>query len=103
MLLGFGTKFAAVVAVFHVINHATFKAALFMTAGIVDHEAHTRDVKRLGGLRTLMPITFIIAAITAVSMAGIPPLNGFLSKETDAGGGGPYLPGRGYRCLCRCW
>ncbi len=81
MLLGFGTKIAAVVAVFHIINHATFKAALFMTAGIVDHEAHTRDAKRLGGLRTLMPITFVIAAITGVSMAGIPPLNGFLSKE----------------------
>jgi len=70
-----------VVAVFHIINHATFKAALFMTAGIVDHEAHTRDIKRLGGLRHLMPVTFTIATITALSMAGIPPLNGFLSKE----------------------
>jgi multicomponent K+:H+ antiporter subunit A len=81
MLLGLGTKAAAVVAVFHIINHATFKAALFMTAGIVDHEAHTRDIKRLGGLRHLMPITFTIATIAALSMAGIPPLNGFLSKE----------------------
>jgi multicomponent K+:H+ antiporter subunit A len=52
MLLGFGTEAAAVAAVFHIINHLTFKAALFMTAGIVDHEAHTRDIKRLGGLRT---------------------------------------------------
>ncbi len=81
MLLGFGTKAAATVAVFHIINHATFKAALFMTAGIVDHEAHTRDLKRLGGLRVLMPITFTIALLASLSMAGIPPLNGFLSKE----------------------
>jgi multicomponent K+:H+ antiporter subunit A len=81
MLLGFGTKAAAMAAVFHIINHATFKAALFMTAGIVDHEAHTRDLKRLGGLRHLMPVTFVIAAVTSLSMAGIPPLNGFLSKE----------------------
>ena len=81
MLLGFGTAEAATVAVFHIINHATFKAALFMSAGIVDHEAHTRDLKRLGGLRSLMPITFTIATIAALSMAGIPPLNGFLSKE----------------------
>ncbi|NUB44256.1 monovalent cation/H+ antiporter subunit A [Fertoebacter nigrum] len=81
MLLGFGTKAAATVAVFHIINHATFKAALFMTAGIVDHEAHTRDIRRLGGLRVLMPVTFAIATLAALSMAGIPPLNGFLSKE----------------------
>ncbi|MFN3722638.1 MAG: monovalent cation/H+ antiporter subunit A [Paracoccaceae bacterium] len=81
MLLGFGTKAAATVAVFHIINHATFKAALFMSAGIVDHEAHTRDLKRLGGLRRLMPVTFAIVTIASLSMAGIPPLNGFLSKE----------------------
>ena len=81
MLLGFGTQEAAMVAIFHIINHATFKAALFMSAGIVDHEAHTRDIKRLGGLRHLMPITFAIVCIAALSMAGIPPLNGFLSKE----------------------
>ncbi|TMV09644.1 monovalent cation/H+ antiporter subunit A [Ruegeria sediminis] len=81
MLLGFGTEIAAVTAVFHIINHATFKAALFMTAGIVDHEAHTRDIKRLGGLRHLMPLTFTIGTIAALSMAGIPPFNGFLSKE----------------------
>ncbi|PWE31220.1 monovalent cation/H+ antiporter subunit A [Maritimibacter sp. 55A14] len=81
MLLGFGTKMAAVAAVFHIINHATFKAALFMTAGIVDHAAHARDIKRLGGLRRLMPVTFAIATVGALSMAGIPLLNGFLSKE----------------------
>ncbi len=81
MLLGFGTKAAAVAAIFHIINHVTFKAALFMTAGIVDHSAHTRDIKRLGGLAAFMPITAVIATISALSMAGIPFLNGFLSKE----------------------
>ncbi|TKA98231.1 monovalent cation/H+ antiporter subunit A [Cereibacter changlensis] len=81
MLLGFGTQAAATVAVFHIINHATFKAALFMVAGIVDHSTHTRDLKLLGGLRKAMPITFAITTVAALSMAGIPPLNGFLSKE----------------------
>ena len=81
MLLGTGTAFGAMAAVFHVLNHATFKAALFMAAGIVDHEAHTRDIRRLGGLRRLMPVTFAVASLAALSMAGIPLLNGFLSKE----------------------
>jgi multicomponent K+:H+ antiporter subunit A len=81
MLLGFGTQAAAVAAMFHVINHLTFKAALFMTAGIIDHETHTRDIKRLGGLRHLMPVTFLIGTVAALSMAGIPFFNGFLSKE----------------------
>jgi multicomponent K+:H+ antiporter subunit A len=81
MLLGYGTRAAAMIAVFHIINHAIFKAALFMAAGIVDHETHTRDLRRLGGLRHLMPITFGIVALASLSMAGIPPLNGFLSKE----------------------
>jgi multicomponent K+:H+ antiporter subunit A len=81
MLLGTGTAFGAMAAVFHILNHATFKAALFMSAGIIDHETHTRDIRRLGGLRHLMPITFVIASLAALSMAGIPLLNGFLSKE----------------------
>ncbi|MFD0915437.1 monovalent cation/H+ antiporter subunit A [Pseudahrensia aquimaris] len=81
MLLGTGTAFGAMAAVFHILNHATFKAALFMSAGIVDHETKTRDIRRLGGLRHLMPITFVIASLAALSMAGIPLLNGFLSKE----------------------
>ncbi|HEY0834443.1 MAG TPA: monovalent cation/H+ antiporter subunit A [Azospirillum sp.] len=98
MLLGFGTPMAAVVAVFHIINHATFKAALFMSAGIVDHEAGTRDVRRLGGLLRLMPVSGALALLAAGSMAGLPLLNGFLSKEmmleaaahTELGGI-PYL------------
>ncbi|MEJ6745954.1 MAG: monovalent cation/H+ antiporter subunit A [Yoonia sp.] len=81
MLLGTGTAFGAMAAMFHILNHATFKAALFMSAGIIDHEAHTRDIRHLGGLRHLMPITFVIASLAALSMAGIPLLNGFLSKE----------------------
>ena len=81
MLLGFGTPMAAVAAVFHILNHATFKAALFMNAGIIDHEAGTRDIKRLGGLLHLMPVTATLAMVAAASMAGLPPLNGFLSKE----------------------
>ncbi|SDN46551.1 multicomponent K+:H+ antiporter subunit A [Lutimaribacter pacificus] len=81
MLLGFGTQAAAVAAVFHIINHLTFKAALFMTAGIVDHETHTRDIRRLGGLAKFMPITALIGTVAALSMAGIPFFNGFLSKE----------------------
>ena len=81
MLLGFGTPLAAVAAVFHILNHATFKAALFMNAGIVDHEAGTRDIRRLGGLLQLMPITATMAMVAGASMAGMPPLNGFLSKE----------------------
>jgi multicomponent Na+:H+ antiporter subunit A len=68
-------------ATFHLLNHATFKACLFLVAGIVAHEAATRDIRKLGGLRKDMPITFIIASIAALAMAGIPPLNGFLSKE----------------------
>ncbi len=81
MLFGFGTPMAAVVGVFHIINHATFKAALFMNAGIVDHEVGTRDIRRLGGLATLMPIAATLAVVAGLSMAGIPPLNGFISKE----------------------
>lgn len=72
---------ATVAAVFHLINHATFKGALFMVVGIVDHETGTRDIRKLGGLMPFMPITFTVAIIGALSMAGLPPFNGFLSKE----------------------
>lgn len=72
---------ATTAAIFHIINHAIFKGSLFMVVGIVDHETGTRDIRRLGGLMSLMPITFTIAVIGAFSMAGIPPFNGFLSKE----------------------
>ena len=81
MLLGFGTRSALVAAVFHILNHATFKAALFMSAGIVDHETGTRDIRKLGGLRHAMPITATLAVLACASMAGVPLFNGFLSKE----------------------
>ncbi|WP_322555681.1 Na+/H+ antiporter subunit A [Sporosarcina beigongshangi] len=74
-------KFAAFAAIFHLINHATFKGSLFMIAGIVDHETGTRDIRKLGGLMSIMPISFTVAFIGSMSMAGLPPFNGFLSKE----------------------
>lgn len=72
---------AILAAVFHLINHATFKGSLFMAVGIVDHETGTRDIRKLGGLMTVMPITATISLIGLASMAGLPPFNGFLSKE----------------------
>ncbi|WP_100406716.1 Na+/H+ antiporter subunit A [Bacillus solitudinis] len=72
---------ATLAAIFHLINHATFKGSLFMTAGIIDHETGTRDIRKLGGLMTIMPVTFTISLIGTASMAGLPPFNGFLSKE----------------------
>ena len=74
-------KYAAFAAIFHLINHATFKGSLFMVAGIIDHETGTRDIRKLGGLMSLMPLSFTVAAIGSFSMAGLPPFNGFLSKE----------------------
>ncbi len=81
LLLGIGTPLACVAAIFHIVNHATFKASLFMAAGAIDHEAGTRDLRRLGGLASYMPVTMVLAAIAAGAMAGVPLLNGFLSKE----------------------
>jgi multicomponent K+:H+ antiporter subunit A len=81
MLLGFSTSMAVVACVFHVINHATFKASLFMNTGIIDHETGTRNIRRLGGLFPLMPITAVMGTLAAAAMAGLPPLNGFISKE----------------------
>ncbi|PSL45061.1 multisubunit sodium/proton antiporter MrpA subunit [Salsuginibacillus halophilus] len=72
---------ATLAAVFHLVNHATFKGSLFMTAGIVDHETGTRDIRKLGGLMTIMPVTFTVSLIGTAAMAGLPPFNGFLSKE----------------------
>jgi multicomponent K+:H+ antiporter subunit A len=81
LLLGFGSPLAAVAAIFHTINHATFKASLFMAAGIIDHETGTRDMRKLSGLFRFMPITASLAMVAAAAMAGVPLLNGFLSKE----------------------
>jgi multicomponent K+:H+ antiporter subunit A len=81
LLLGLNSPLAAVAAVFHIMNHATFKASLFMAVGIVDHETGTRDIRRLSGLRRMMPITSTLAMVASAAMAGVPLLNGFLSKE----------------------
>ncbi|SBV38033.1 putative K(+)/H(+) antiporter subunit A/B [uncultured Stenotrophomonas sp.] len=81
LLFGLSTPMAVVAGVFHILNHATFKASLFMAAGIIDHETGTRDMRRLGGLRRLMPFTSALAIVASLAMAGIPLLNGFLSKE----------------------
>ena len=81
LLLGLNSPLAAVAAVFHMMNHATFKASLFMSVGIIDHETGTRDMRRLDGLLRAMPITGTLAIVACAAMAGVPLLNGFLSKE----------------------
>src|SRR5690606_26135300 len=80
-LAGIGGPAAILAAIFHIANHAVFKASLFMSAGIIDHEAGARDMRRLSGLMRLMPTTGTLAIIAAAAMAGVPLLNGFLSKE----------------------
>jgi len=81
LLLGLDTRLSTVAALFHIINHATFKASLFMAAGIIDHETGSRDMRQLNGLWKYMPHTATLAMVAASSMAGVPLLNGFLSKE----------------------
>jgi multicomponent K+:H+ antiporter subunit A len=82
MLIGQDTEIAFKALVVGVIAHALYKSALFLSAGIIDHESGTRDLRRLGGLRRAMPVTFLIASLAALSMAGLPPMFGFLAKET---------------------
>ena len=81
LLFGLNSTLAAVAGVFHIMNHATFKASLFMAAGIVDHETGTRDIRRLSGLMRSMPHSGRLALVASAAMAGVPLLNGFLSKE----------------------
>ncbi|WP_447553260.1 monovalent cation/H+ antiporter subunit A [Vreelandella sp. EE22] len=81
VLLGIGSPMAVLAALFHIINHAAFKAALFMTAGIIDHEAGTRELKQLGALRKTMPVTALLMTLGCAAMAGVPLFNGFISKE----------------------
>ena len=80
-LAGIGSPAAILAAIFHIANHAVFKASLFMAAGIIDHEAGTRDMRKLSGLMRYMPVTGVLAIVASASMAGVPLLNGFLSKE----------------------
>ncbi|GGW69895.1 monovalent cation/H+ antiporter subunit A [Alishewanella tabrizica] len=81
LLFGLNSPLAAVTGIFHIINHATFKASLFMAAGIIDHESGCRDMRRLNGLWQFMPVTATLMMVAAAAMAGVPLLNGFLSKE----------------------
>jgi len=81
VLIGIGTPQAIVAAIFHILNHATFKASLFMATGIIDHETGTRDLRVLRGLRHTLPVTATLAIVASAAMAGVPLLNGFLSKE----------------------
>lgn len=78
-----GTSDEAIIkgAALYLVAHALFKAALFMVAGTIDHEAGTRDLTKLGGLRSAMPITAAAALLAALSMGGLPPFIGFLAKE----------------------
>jgi multicomponent Na+:H+ antiporter subunit A len=81
VLVGAGTRDAALAGMYLLLVHAAFKAALFMVVGIVDHETGTRDLRKLSGLRTSTPVTCACAVIAAASMAGLPPLGGFVGKE----------------------
>lgn len=81
MLTGFGSARAVEAAVLYLVAHAMFKGALFMVAGLLDHEAGTRDVRELGGLRRAMQVTFAAGLLAACSMGGLPLFFGFLAKE----------------------
>ncbi len=81
VLLSIGTPLSVVAAIFHTMNHAVFKASLFMAVGIVDHESGTRDMRQLRGLKRAMPHTAALAIVATAAMAGVPLMNGFLSKE----------------------
>ncbi len=94
LLLGIGTETAVQAAVVFLLAHALYKGAMFLIVGIVDHEAGTRDVTKLGGLRSVMAKTTIAAVLAALSMAGLPPMLGFLSKELlyEAKIAAPFAP-----------
>ncbi|MEP4770949.1 MAG: putative monovalent cation/H+ antiporter subunit A [Roseibium sp.] len=81
MLTGTSHEKALEGAVLYLLAHSLFKGALFMVAGTIDHEAGTRDVTKLGGLRSAMPVTFVAACLAGLSMAGLPPFIGFVAKE----------------------
>src|SRR5690554_2452381 len=81
LLLGLSTELALTAFSAYLLAHSLYKGALFMLAGIIDHETGTREVTHLGGLRTLMPITAICTLIAAFSLAGLPPMFGFVAKE----------------------
>lgn len=82
MVLGLGTALPLGIAggLFHMVNNAIYKACLFLSGGSVERQAGTAELDELGGLGRLMPITFAVCLIAALSISGVPPLNGFFSK-----------------------
>ncbi|QDP95929.1 Na+/H+ antiporter subunit A [Microlunatus elymi] len=84
-IIGIGTQSAALAGCAVLVGHALFKSALFMIVGIVDHQAGTRDLRRLSGIGRQMPVLAIVAILAAASMAGIPPTFGFVAKEAGLG------------------
>jgi multicomponent Na+:H+ antiporter subunit D len=82
MLLGFScaTPLGVMAAIFHLFNHAAFKSLLFLNAGVVEHSTGTRNMDKLGGLSTKMPVSATASAVAGLSMAGVPPFSGFWSK-----------------------
>ena len=81
-LIGQDSAYAFKALMIGIVAHALYKSALFLVAGIVDHATGTRDLRRLGGLAKVMPYTAAVAFLAAMSMAGLPPMFGFLAKET---------------------
>lgn len=77
---GFLASLALFAALYHTLNHALFKSLLFLGAGAIASAAHTRDMEKLGGLAKLMPVTGVMFFIASFAIAGIPPLNGFVSE-----------------------
>jgi len=81
MLIGIGTDYAMVAFAVFLLGHSLYKGALFMVAGSLDHETGTKDLSKMGGLRRLMPWTAAAALLAGLSLAGVPPLFGFIGKE----------------------
>lgn len=102
LLAGLGTRAGALAALAMTVAHALFKSTLFLTVGIIDHSAGTRDLTKLSGVGRRAPALAVAAGLAAASMAGLPPLLGFISKEAaleslvllaDDGGGIGATPG----------
>lgn len=99
MILGIGTGTPIGIAggLFHMINHAIYKSCLFLTAGAVEKQTGTTDLDKLGNLSKVMPITFFCTFVAALSISGVPPFNGFVSKwmvyqgVIEAGSAGDHL------------
>jgi multicomponent Na+:H+ antiporter subunit D len=78
--IGLGTPLGLVGGLFHMVNHSVFKSLLFLNAGAVEYATETRDLKKLGGLNRRMPLTAGTSLVASLSIAGVPPFNGFWSK-----------------------